>query len=102
MSRRVEMLEQMLRKLLANQRLSRLVVVEQEKWTQNSTKKPPREAAGKQWENGQPDTVGLTLKTSISASTCSKVKGLDVTLDDLAGFADGFWWMIVCECMIHE
>ena len=32
---------------------------------------------------------GLTLGTSILASTCGKVEGLDVTLDGPAGFADG-------------
>ena len=78
------------------------MVVEQEEWTQSSTKKPPRGAAGKRWKDGQPGTVGLTFKTSTSASTCGKVKGLDVTLNDPAGFADGSWWMIGCECVIHE
>ena len=91
MSRQAKMLENMLRKLLVDQRLSRSVVMQQEEWTQNSTRKPPRWAAGKRWEDGQPGTVGLTLRTSISASTCGKVEGLDVTLDDPAGFADGSW-----------
>ena len=44
----------------------------------------------------------LTLGTSISTSTCDKVRGLDVTLDNPAGFADGSWWMIGCRCVIHE
>ena len=31
---------------------------------------------------------GLTLGTSTLASTCGKVEGLDVTLNNSAGFAD--------------
>ena len=91
MSRQAEMLEHMLRRLLTDQCPSRSMVVEQGKWTQSSTRKPPRKAAGKRWKDGQPGTVGLTLRTSTSALTCGKVEGLDVTLDDLAGFADGSW-----------
>ena len=102
MSRRAEMLEHMLKRLLADQRLSRSVMVKREEWTQSSTKKPPRGAAGKQWEDGQLGMIDLTFRTSISASTCGKVEGLDVTLDDPAGFADRFWWMIGCECVIHK
>ena len=33
--------------------------------------------------------LSLTLGTSTLASICGKVEGLDVTLDDPAGFADG-------------
>ena len=80
MNRQAEMLEHILRRLLANQCFSRLVVVEREEWTQSSTRKSPRRARGRQWENGQPGTVGLTLRTSTSALTCGKVEGLDVTL----------------------
>ena len=32
--------------------------------------------------------LGLTLETSTLASTCDKIEGLEVTLDDPAGFAD--------------
>ena len=47
MSRWAEMHKHMLRRLLVDQRLSRLVVMEQKKWTQSFTRKPLRGAAGK-------------------------------------------------------
>ena len=97
-----KMLEQMLRRLLTDQRLSRLVVVKQEEWTQSSSRKSLRGAVGKWWKEGKPGTVGLTLRTSISVSTCGKVEGLDVTLDNPADFTDGSWWMIGCECVIYK
>ena len=45
---------------------------------------------------------GLTLGTSTLASTCGKIEGLDVTLDNPADFADRSQWMIECRCVIHE
>ena len=91
MSSKTEMLEQMLKKLLADQHFSRLVVVEQEKWTQalqGSHWEEPRVSDEKMASWAQQN---LILGTSISISTCGKEKSLDVTLDDLAGFADGSW-----------
>ena len=83
------MLKQMLRRLLADQRLSRLLVVEQKKWTQAL----PRNHQEKPWINDERKTsrAGQSLphETSISTSTCDKVEGLDITLDYPAGFADG-------------
>ena len=83
------MLEHMLRRLLADQHLSRLVVVEKEEWTQA--------LPGSYWE--EPQVSGekmasrvrqsLTLGTSTSTSIYGKVEGLDVKLNDPAGFADG-------------
>ena len=91
MSRQAEMLEQMLRRLLADQRLSRLVVVEREEWTQalpGSHREEPRVSGERMASRAR---QSLTLGTSTSTSTCGKVEGLDVTLDNPAGFADGSW-----------
>ena len=102
MSSQAEMLEQMLKKLLANQRLSRLVVVEQEEWTQalpGSQRKEPRVSGEKMASRAR---HSLILETSTSTSTYDKVGGLDVTLDNPAGFADRSWWMIRCRCVIYE
>ena len=35
--------------------------------------------------------VGLTFSMSTSASTCGKIRGLDMILDNSASFAGGFW-----------
>ena len=82
------MLEQMLGKLLADQRLSRSVMVKQEEWIQalpGSHQEEPQvngeRMASREWQS-------LTLGTSTSISTCGKVESLDITLDDPAGFAE--------------
>ena len=81
MSRQAEILEQMLGRLLIDQRFFKLVVVEEKKWTQSSIKKLLRGVVDKQWKDNQPGMVNLTFKTSILALTCAKIEGLDVTLD---------------------
>ena len=89
MSSQAEMLEHMLTRLLANQCLSRLMVVGQEEWTQallGSHREELRVSGERMASRAQ---HSLTLGTSTSTSTCDKVGGLDVTLDDPAGFADG-------------
>ena len=91
MSSQAEMLEHMLRRLLADQRLSRSVVVEREEWTQalpESHWEEPRVNGDKM---ASPARQSLTLGTSTSTSTYDKVEGLDVTLDNPAGFADRSW-----------
>ena len=102
MNSQTEMLEHMLRRLLANQCLSRSVVVGQEEWTQalpGSQREEPwvsgERMASRVWQS-------LTLGTSTSTSNCGKVEDLDVTLDDPASFADKSWWMIGCKCVIYE
>ena len=85
------MLEHMLRRLLADQRLSRLVVIEREKWTQvlrGSHQKEPQVSGESIASRAR---QSLTLGTSISTLTFGKIEGLDMTLDDPAGFADEFW-----------
>ena len=89
MSTQAEMLEHIFRRLLADQRLSRSIVVEQEEWTQalpRSHWEEPR-VSGKRMASRARQS--LTLGTSTSTLTCGKIKSLDVTLDGPAGFADG-------------
>ena len=85
------MLEYMFRRLLADQRLSRSVVVKQEEWTQAL----PESHQENPWVSGEKMASraqqSLTLGTSTSISTCGKVKDLDLTLDNPAGFADKSW-----------
>ena len=85
------MLEHMLRRLPADQRLCRLVVVKQEEWIQalpESHQEEPRVSGERIASRAR---QSLTLGTSTSTPTCGKVEGLDVTLDNPAGFADGTW-----------
>ena len=91
MSLQAEMFKHMLRRLLADQRISKLVVVEQEEWIWvllRSHLKEPRLSGERIASRAQQN---LTLRMSILISICGKVEGLDVTLDNPAGFADGFW-----------
>ena len=102
MSSQAKMFEHMLRRLLANQRLSRSVVVEQEEWIQalpRSHQKEPQ-VNGKMMASRVRQS--LTLGTLTSTSIYDKVESLDVPLDDPTGFAVGSWWMIGCKCVIHE
>ena len=73
-----KMLEHKLRRLLADQRLFRSVVVEQEEWTQALPKNHREEP----WVSGERMASwarqSLTLETSTSTSTCDKVEDLDV------------------------
>ena len=57
----------------------------------SSSTKKPMVGATSEVIRGTADWMqtGLTLGTSTLASIYGKVEGLDVTLDDLAGFADG-------------
>ena len=85
------MFEHILRRLFANQRLSRSVVVEQEKWTQalpGRQQEEPQVSSDRMASRAQ---QSRTFGTSTSISTCDKVEGLDVTLDDPAGLVDGSW-----------
>ena len=94
--------EHILRRLLADQRPSRLVVVEQEEWTQallGSQQEEPRVSGEKMAGRAQ---QSLTFGTLTSTLTYGKVESLDVTLDDPADFADGSWWMIGCRCVIQK
>ena len=91
MSSQAEMLEHILKKLLVDQRLSRSVVVEWEEWTQalpESHQEEPQVSGERMASRAR---QSLTLGTSISTSTCGKVEGLNVTLDNPASFADGSW-----------
>ena len=76
----------------------------------SSTRKPPKRAASKRWEDSQPGMASLILGMSISALIYvsykaiaqwqTKVEGLDMTLDNPADYADTFWLMVRYECVI--
>ena len=73
MSSQAEMFKHMLRRLLADQRFFRLVVVEQEKWTQalpRTQQEEPRVSGDRMASRAR---QSLTLGTSTSTSTCDKV-----------------------------
>ena len=84
----------MLRKLFADQCLSRSVVVEREEWTQAQPRSHRKESRVSDDRMASRARQSLILGTSILTSTCDKVKGLNVTLDNSAGFADDLdkWW----------
>ena len=96
------MLEHILRKLLADQRLSRLIVVEQEMWTQALLEIHQEESRVNGESIASRARQSLTLGMSTLTSNYSKVKGLDVTLDNLASLENKPWWMIRCSCVIYE
>ena len=102
MSSQAEKLEHMLRKLLANQRFSRLVVMEQKKLTQTLPGSQQKELRVSDKKMASQARQNQTFGTSTSTSTYGKVEGLDVTLDDPAGIADRSWWIMGCKCMIYE
>ena len=88
MSSQAEMLEHIFKRLLADQRLSRLVLEEQEEWTQTLPESHQEELRISCEKIISQTRQSLTLGTSTSTSTYGKVKSLDVTLDDLTDFAD--------------
>ena len=102
MSSQAEMFKHILRRLLADQRLSRLVVVEREECAQSLLESYQEELQVSGEKMASRARQSLTCGTSTSISTRDKVEGLDVTLDDTAGFTDESWWMIGCRCVINE
>ena len=52
------------------------------------------------WDVNISFNLGQSESSSLVAN--AKVKGLDMTLDNPAGFADGSWWIIGYETVIYE
>ena len=91
-----EILEHKLRKLIADQRLSRLVLVKQEDWTHALLRSHHEKlrVSGKRIASRARLAWLLGRQHQLQLMVNAKVKDLNVTLDNPADSADESWWMI--------
>ena len=87
------MLKHKLKRLLTDQRLSRLVVVEHKEWTHALLGSYQEElrVSGEKTASQARQAWLLRRQHQLQHMANTKITGLDGTLDNLAGFADGSW-----------